>query len=611
MKSIRNKNKIKVVRSIVEGLILAGLLILLLRAFLNFDQYEPFDKDDENIVTGMDNGFIGISYLAVDRSGTETMIGTKRLQEQLEALYQNGYKTITQEDIINYYKNDVALPEKAMFLMFEDGRTDTSIFAQKIMEKYNFIGTMLSYGDKLNTKDQKFLKGKDLKDLEKSTFWELGTNGYRLSYINVFDRYKNYLGELSSLEYYRIKPYLDRDYNQYLMDYIRDKNFIPKETYTQMAARIRNDYELMDDTYKKEIGKVPELYTLMHANTGSFGNNEKVSAVNETCMKDLFTMNFNREGYSLNNRKSSIYDLTRMQPQAYWYPNHLLMRIKDDTKADIKFVDGDLKKKEDWEVLKGATEFRDAVIALTSESEGNGLLRLKNSKDYKNIELSVILKGNKLGTQSIFMRADQELKQYISVKLQNNTIYLEQDGKQIFKLDLNEFDGIKKQSVEENKQMAEEAEYNLYKKNTGFQKTTSMEKQSEVIDKTAKSVEDGAKEYIPPIQIQEAGNRKIDVILKEDKISLSIDDKEVVKELSIHSNSTGSVYLQSAWGEYGYSQRNIADDVYDGVFENLRITGVDNSSDILYDNQIHGWNRVVYDIKDTWNNVLNWFIKTL
>jgi hypothetical protein len=299
-----------------------------------------------------------------------------------------------------------------------------------------------------------------------------------------------------------------------------------------------------------------------------------------------------------------------MQPQAYWYPNHLLMRIKDDTKTDVKFVDGDLKKKEDWEVINGAPEFRDAVIALTSDSEGNGLLRLKNSKNYKNIELSVILKGNKLGTQSILIRADQELKQYISVKLQNNNIYLGQDGKQLFELDLNEFDGIKKQSVEENKQKAEEAEYKLYTKNSGFQKTTSMEKQSEAIDK-AKSVEEGVAEYIPPIQIQEAGNRKIDVVLKEDKISLSVDGKEVVKDLSITGSSTGYVYLQSAWGEYGYSQRNIADDVYDGVFENLIISSSDNSSDVLYDNQNHGWNKAVYTIKDAWNNVLNWFIKTL
>lgn len=48
-------------------------------------------------------------------------------------------------------------------------------------------------------------------------------------------------------------------------------------------------------------------------------------------------MNFNREGDSHNDRKSSIYDLTRMEPRAYWPVNHLLMRIYDDGADDIRF----------------------------------------------------------------------------------------------------------------------------------------------------------------------------------------------------------------------------------------------------------------------------------
>ena len=611
MISTRDKDKIKILRGIIEGIIIAGLLVILIRAFLDFGKYEPYDKNDNTIVTGEDNGFLGISYLAVDRSGSETMIGTKRLQEQLEALYRNGYVTITQDDIINYYNHGMALPKKAMFLMFEDGRTDTSIFAEKIMEKYNFIATMLSYGDRLKNRDKKFLKANDLIKLKQSTFWELGTNGYRLSYINVFDRYSNYLGELSSLEYYDVKPYLDRDYNQYLMDYIRDGNFIPKESYLQMTNRIKKDYQLMEDTYTEEIGEVPKLYALMHANTGSFANNEKVSSVNETCIKDLFTMNFNREGYSLNNRKSDIYDLTRMQPQAYWYPNHLLMRIKDDAKTEVDFVDGDLKRKKDWDIIRGAAEFRQSVIALTSESESSGLLRLKNSMNYQNFKLSVLLKGNKLGTQSIIMRADKELKQYLSVKLQNNHIYIDENGKQLFELDLDEFDGVKKQSVDENKQEALRTEYEVYKKNSSFGKATKMDRQSKVIEERAKTIEEGADEYVSPIQIQEAGSRELTVFLINDKISVSIDGREAVKDLALSGKSAGFVYLESAWGEYGYSQRNIADDVYDGVFENLNIANIDDSSEVLYDNQLHGLEKGKFYISNTWSNILNWFIKTL
>ena len=74
-------------------------------------------------------------------------------------MYKNGYVTITQKDIQNYYENGVALPEKALFLMYEDGRRDTAIFAQKIMENFNYKATVLTYAEKFNNHDTKFRIG--------------------------------------------------------------------------------------------------------------------------------------------------------------------------------------------------------------------------------------------------------------------------------------------------------------------------------------------------------------------------------------------------------------------------------------------------------------------
>lgn len=607
-----NKERKKVIKTIIEAVILLMIFIFVARALFVFKEYTPYEKDEKSIVTGEDKGFVAISYLAVAREGTDTMISTDRLKEHLDALYKNGYVTITQEDINNYYKKGILLPEKSLFLMFEDGRRDTAIFSQKIMEKYNFIGTMLSYGDKFIHTDTKFLQPKDLLELKKSTFWELGTNGYRLSYINVFDRYDNYLGELSSLEYSSIRKYLERNYNQYLMDFIRDENLIPKETYSQMVSRIRGDYQLIDEIYTKEMGEVPGVYVLMHSNTGSYANNEKVSAVNEMSMKELFTMNFNREGSSFNNRGNDIFDLTRMQPQPYWYPNHLLMRISDDGKADIKFVEGDINRKKNWDILNGVAEFRDSVIALTSESEGNGLMRLKESKDYQNYKLSVALTGNKLGTQTIYLRADEERKEYVAVKIQNNNLYIEENGTSLYKLDLNEHDGLVMQSIEENQKEAGEAEYELYSKQKGrFGNATNMNEQTkEAIIKEARTVEEGAEEYIPPIQISDPGNRELEITLQDDNLSVTIDKRKAVENLTLSGRVKGYIYLESAWGEYGYSQRNIADDVYDGVFENLVIRNIEDNS-ILYDNQLHGLDKAIFNINTTWNHIINWFINSL
>lgn len=59
------------------------------------------------------------------------------------------------------------LSKKALFLMFEDGRKDTVLFTEKLLEKLNYQATILTYGEKFKRDDQKFISAKDLRKLRK------------------------------------------------------------------------------------------------------------------------------------------------------------------------------------------------------------------------------------------------------------------------------------------------------------------------------------------------------------------------------------------------------------------------------------------------------------
>lgn len=628
MFKIQSKKDVKkICRSLLEICILLLLVGIMIRALFVFRVYEPYEQEDKAVVSGEDKGFLAISYQGVDRIGSDTLIATERLEEHLKALYDNGYVTVTQEDIKNYYEKGIPLPDKALYLMYEDGRRDTAIFAQKIMEQYNYKGTVLTYAEKFDGKDSKFLTAKDLKGLEESGFWEMGSNGYRLSYINVFDRYGRFLGELSSAEFSAVARYLSRDYNQYLMDFIRDENGIPVESYDMMKNRIGREYDMMKDAYMQKLGAVPDVYVLIHANMGQLANNKKVSAVNEECMIRLFDMNFNREGNCLNSRESGLYDLTRMQPQAYWYTNHLLMRIRDDLPQEeqekIVFVDGERERKAAWETLSGAAEFDGDVIALTSVPDGDGLLRLKESEEYGDVSVLATLTGNKLGTQTIYLRGDEALGRYVAVTLQNNRLYVkENNGTEkesvLFELDLDEFDGVVPRSIEEDQKAALNAEYKALAKGAESVGETSEDirrQWEETQGDIPKTVEEGAKPYELPLQIREAGNRAVEISLKGDSISVRIDGKAAAENLKTRVTDNGFLFLESAWAEYGCSQRNIADDVYDGVFEQICVkdlTGENRKeAPILYENRLTGMEWVKNRIKETGNTVVNWFIKNL
>ncbi|WP_408626139.1 glycoside hydrolase [Anaerocolumna cellulosilytica] len=480
--------------------------------------------------------------------------------------------------------------------------------------------TILTYAQNLTLEDSKFLKAKDLKELEKSTFWEFGTNGYRLSYINVFDRHDNFLNQLNTYKFQLVSGYLDRNYNHYLMDYIRDASGIPMETYSQMQERIGWDYNSIEDIYKRELGKVPDMYILMHSNTGQFGSNDKVSAENFKWMQKLFQMNFNREGDSLNTSQASIYDLTRMQPQSYWYTNHLLMRIQDDTGEEVAFVTGDEDRNNSWDTLKGQPEFIKDTIALTSLPGESGLIKLKKNITDSNIEVSVELDGNKAGIQTIYVRADDELEEYLALSIENNVLYVYEkhkggEKKTIFSLNLELHDGIKPQSLEENKLEAEIKELETELKYVSDVELTKRlnEQLKEKKARRAASVIEGAKEYIPEIGISEAGKRFLKVMLENDEISVIIDNKAVTERLKVSVTEGKGVYLEAAPSKEGYSQRNLTDDVYDGVFKSLVISrySTEKKDDILYDNRLAGFEKVADTIQKGWDSLINWFIKYL
>ncbi|AWI04410.1 glycoside hydrolase [Clostridium drakei] len=553
--SPERKDRIKKIRSIFQGIILFALLICIVKALFVKSTYKPYSS---NIVSqNRKSGFISISYFGVDRDGNNTLISTDALENQLKALKENGYVTITQNDILNYYKKGKALPEKSLFLLFEDGRTDTAIFSQKILEKYNYKATMLTYVDKFAKNDSKFLMPKDLLKLKNSSYWELGTNGYRLEFINVFDRNSNYLGSLDSVQFSKEASKINRKYNHYLMDYIRDENGIPLESYDEMKQRIDNDYKSLYNVYNKDIGYVPTLYALMHSNTGKFGTNDKVSEINGKWIEKIFSMNFNREGYSLNLPDSSIYDLTRIQPQAYWSTNHLLMRIWDDTKKDVKFVVGDREKANKFKKITGQAEFINDKIVLTSKPKGKGLVKLENSQNYKDIKVSTMLNGNIIGSQSIYLRSNDDGTSNICVQLINDTINIIENSNG-------------------NKNM-------LY--------SSTLNNNNREID------------------IKESGSKKMDITLVDKKLTLSIDGKRIVEDLKVNKVKEGSILLESAWGDYGYSQRNIADDVYDAVFKSFKVTNIDGK--VLYDSSSKGMENVIYNTKNYFNEVVNWFIKNL
>ncbi len=617
------KDEIKVLRTCLEVVILIAVAFLIAENLLVTKTYRPYDPADSGVVSGKDHGFIALSYFGVARTGDNSLIATERLKEELGALKKLGYVTITQKDVEDYYNEGKPLPDKSLFLFFEDGRTDTVLFTEKILEKLNYKASILTYAEKFENNDQKFISPEQLKELEKEGFWELGTNGYRLSYINAYDRYHRFLGELDSREFVEINQFIDRDYNHYLMDYIRDKDRVPTESTPEMEQRITRDYDLMESIYTEKVGYVPDFYCLMHSNTGRYGDNAHVSEANAANLEGLFRLNMNREGYSFDKKSSSIYDLTRLEPQPWWYTNHLLMRIRDDLpkeyRGNIVFVDGDQAGYSRWNVEKGAAEFKGNLIALTSESQSRGRMTLKDT-EAGDLALSCRLLGNKIGYQTIYLRtgggsgSGESFDRYISVSLENNVLYVrEKSGgseKVLLKQDMFRLHDGHPVSVPEDSRDAYEAELKVRGKFSKNNTTAGLYflKAFRTSREKVESVADGAEEYIPELEIKDAGNVKIELTLKGSSLSLRADGISLAENLEVSDTESGGIALESSFGGFRKSQRNIADDVYDAAFQDFSVKTPDGRS-ILYDYTYHGSRLMEHRVSSFWNRIVNWFIE--
>ena len=613
----RRKNRRKKVRTALEFVCIAAALFVLMELFFTLKTYDPAAAAAAG---AQDKGFIAISYFGVDRNGdTSTLIGKEELRRHLAELKSQGYVTISQQDVLDYYREGKKLPERSLFLMFEDGRRDTAIFAQEIMEDLNFKATMMTYPEKFAKKDTKFLSPKDLHEMESSTFWEMGSNGYRLAYINVFDRYDDFLGELDPLRFDMVRGCLGRRYNHYLMDYIRDKDGVPTESERQMERRVAYDYARLRDIYGEELGYVPKAHVLMHANTGRFGNNPRVSAVNEREIRDSFPMNFNREGFVLNKRTSSLYDLTRMQPQPYWPINHLLMRINYDTDGALSFVEGREEGRRAWELKEGALEAREETLILTTLPEGKALARLADVENLRDLRLEAELEGNAFGAQQIFLRSSADLSDAVCVTLVNDQLVVTEIAggakRELYREKLPVILGEKILSVEEVRKEAKIAENEAFARYAPSPAAANeyMGRANAVRETYAAAVEDGAAPYEGSESFHRRGKCRLVIHLTGDRLSVDVDGHTGPEDLAVSRTERGAVFLGASWQGEAWSQRNLADDVYDGVFKKVRVlteTGRESKEErVLYTSEYKGWEKAKHRAGEIWDAVLRWFLE--
>ena len=576
---VKKKNRWKVAKSVIQWLVLLVTGYSLFHVVVDAGRYaEP----DRSTWTNRD-GFIALSYFGVDRKGSSKLIPKDQLDEQFKVLHDLGFETISQQDILDFYKSGRPLPERALFLSFEDGRIDSGLYGQQLLEKYNFKATFLSYANKMGNGENKFVQPNDLLKMQKTGYWELGTNGYRLTYINIFDENGKHLGVIDESDI-SDKSHFEY-YNHYLMDYIRDEHMVPVETRDEMAERIREDYRLMEQVYSKTLGFVPPVYMIMHANALYNGMNERVEQVNDEQIRSLFQIHFNREGHVYNSKDDNIYNLTRLQPAPYWSTNHLLMKIRQDTGWDLPFVTGVEEMSDQWNVISGAAEFKDHSIIVTSPPSKEGMIYLPAFEGLTDLRWTGKLSGNVIGRQSIYLRYDRDKNSYLRIMLENNRLHVDRKlpGKpeeRVFSQKLSEihWDG----------------------REVAFDKASVYPLEYVILGRLEEP------DY--PINIRHT--RNFEITVQNDKLRVVVDNTVLLEDLEMSDVPAGGGIALAA----ERNEQNKKDDIYDAIFQNVTIRnlqpGAEETGSIIFSSNHTGIVEWIHRGKSFVSAIIDWAVET-
>lgn len=83
--------------------------------------------------------------------------------KQMKYLKDNGYAAISTENVVNYFEENVPLPEKPVVITFDDGWESQYENALPVLKKYGFIATFFITTDDIGEKD--FLSWEQVKKL--------------------------------------------------------------------------------------------------------------------------------------------------------------------------------------------------------------------------------------------------------------------------------------------------------------------------------------------------------------------------------------------------------------------------------------------------------------
>jgi peptidoglycan/xylan/chitin deacetylase (PgdA/CDA1 family) len=123
-------------------------------------------------------------------------------QDQMEAMKQAGWNTISIYDFEKFIQGQITLPPKSFLLTFDDGIKSSYVNTDPVLKELNYQAVMFTIVDRINKKGNYQLTDADLKEMVASGRWEIQSHSDRAHEVYSIDSNSSSTGHFLSNKFW-------------------------------------------------------------------------------------------------------------------------------------------------------------------------------------------------------------------------------------------------------------------------------------------------------------------------------------------------------------------------------------------------------------------------
>ena len=128
-------------------------------------------------------------HLISNRKINSLAITPQEFDEQMAYLHDNGYTTISPDQLLDYIEFSKPLPENPILITFDDGYRDAYLEAYPILKKYNFTATIFLITDYVSN-NSRYLTWEQVQEMHDNGFT---FGSHTLNHIPLSDSSNEYI----------------------------------------------------------------------------------------------------------------------------------------------------------------------------------------------------------------------------------------------------------------------------------------------------------------------------------------------------------------------------------------------------------------------------------